>query len=157
MTEPQLSRHRKVHLSTPRRLSRPKHPGVVSSDPLQQELKIPPTQREQWKKCSLLLGNKALLHQHRGTAYVHKQSCVGRAALSWDFWLHLRCAIKAEGCAYLKSMLAPPPGGQLLWWHINNRHDVSHLQEIGNINHSFNRAGREAQFKGLHSSALQKL
>lgn len=38
--------------------------------------------------------------------------------------------------AYLKSVFASPPRGQLLRWHINNRHNVSHLQEIGNINES---------------------
>ena len=38
--------------------------------------------------------------------------------------------LKSEAGAYLEAMLASPPGGQLLWWHINNTNDVSHLQEI---------------------------
>lgn len=42
-----------------------------------------------------------------------------------------------HGCAgaYLEPMFSPPPRGQLLWWHVDDRHNVPHLQKVDSISH----------------------
>ena len=62
--------------------------------------------------------------------------------------------LKSEAGAYLEAVLASPPGGQLLWWHINNAHDVTHLQEIAtSIPASARLGGSTAQMPAFFCTA----
>lgn len=88
---------------------------------------------------------EVLLHQRRRDTL--RPSMSNPAVLWTRCWvpcLDLSRTRTSDTCAYLESMFASPPRGQLLWWHINNGHYVSHLQKMGNINHSLQRGQEES-------------
>lgn len=83
-------------------------------------------------------------------ATLSRQSSSRSTALRFRLLFQPRC----HGCAgaYLEPMFSSPPRGQLLWWHVDDRHNVPHLQKVNSISHS----QEESTVPITTVSALQK-